>query len=194
MTALPEHAEHPRRKRWTRDDVWKIAEAGLIEPQRFELIDGVLIEKMPQARRHANSLTLMALWLSKVFGELRVEQRVSIDVRPEANRINEPEPDAIVTRGMLADYRESHPGPEDILLAVEISDSTLSFDRGAKAALYAQAGIPDYWVFDTNGRRLIVHRQPEGGRYTEVIAYFEGESVAPLAAPGHAMPVSNLIL
>jgi Uma2 family endonuclease len=68
-------------------------------------------------------------------------------------------------------------------LIVEIADSTLGFDLKVKGALYARAGVPEYWVLDVAGRRLLVHRNPQSGRYTDVAAYSEQESVSPLAAP-----------
>ncbi len=84
-----------------------------------------------------------------------------------------------------------NPQPSDVRLVVEISDSTLGFDLKVKAPLYARAGIPEYWVVDIAGKRVIVHRDPSGGAYTSVEAYSEQESVQPLAAPGHAFPVSS---
>lgn len=82
------------------------------------------------------------------------------------------------------EFQTANPQPGEIRLVVEISSTSLAFDLTRKADLYARAGIADYWVLDLAGRRLIVHRQPEGGRYTQVIAYSEHEAVAPLAAPG----------
>jgi Uma2 family endonuclease len=84
------------------------------------------------------------------------------------------------------------PQPEELSLIVEVSDTTLRFDLRTKAAVYARAGIADYWVADMNGRRLIVHRQPVQGRYASVVFYDVDESVAPLAAPEHAVAVGSL--
>jgi Uma2 family endonuclease len=77
----------------------------------------------------------------------------------------------------------ANPQPEDVQLLVEISDSTLNYDLSVKAALYARAGIVEYWVLDVNGRRLIVHREPEGDGYLSITVYVEDELVAPLVAP-----------
>ena len=73
---------------------------------------------------------------------------------------------------------------------IEVSDSTLAFDLGPKARLYARAEIPEYWVFDVNGRRLIVHRDPQAGRYSAVTAYAEGESCTALSMPSTPFPVA----
>jgi Uma2 family endonuclease len=73
---------------------------------------------------------------------------------------------------------------------IEVSDSTLAFDLGPKARLYARAGIPEYWVFDIGERRLIVHRDPRAGGYCAVTAYVEGENVTPLALPAASFSVA----
>ena len=85
------------------------------------------------------------------------------------------------------------PRATDVLLVAEVSDTTLAFDLKQKAALYARAEIPEYWVLDVTNRRLIVHRRPQGGAYQEVVAYAESESVALLAAPDSAVVVDTLM-
>src|SRR5215470_17980025 len=115
-----------------------------------------------------------------VFGR-RLNRETPIDVAPDDNPTNEPEPDLIVLKRDLSEFQEN-PRPGDVDLVVEIADTTLGFDRGIKARLYARAGIADYWVLDVNGRRMIVHRQPQAGRYLSVLEFNEDERVAPLAA------------
>jgi Uma2 family endonuclease len=82
-----------------------------------------------------------------------------------------------------ATFVSASPQPQDIQLLVEIADSTLTFDLTVKAALYARAGIVEYWVLDVAGRRLICHRGPISGSYSSVMVYNEQESLAPLSAP-----------
>jgi Uma2 family endonuclease len=127
-----------------------------------------------------------------VFGRL-VNRESPIDVAPEDNPTNEPEPDLIVLKRDPAEFRDN-PRSEDVDLVVEVADSTLSFDRGIKARLYARAGIADYWVLDINGRRMIVHRDPRDGRYQSVVAYGIDESISPLAAPGAALRVRDAFI
>jgi Uma2 family endonuclease len=177
----------PSRKRWTRVECASLDAAGLLNQQHLELVNGELIDKMGKHRPHVNALVAMHAWLVRVFGERYVNPEATIDVSPEDNPSNEPEPDLIVlNRDCFKNFRSANPGPEDLLLVVEVSDTTLSFDLKVKAALYARAGIADYWVLDVSGRRLIVHREPLSGKYTSIVAYSEQEEVAPLAAP-HAM-------
>ena len=87
----------------------------------------------------------------------------------------------------------ANPQPDDLRLVVEISDTTLGFDLKTKADLYARAGIVEYWVFDVSGRRLIVHRDPQAGRYRSVEVYAADEAVVPLAAPGHNFRIADVL-
>jgi len=80
----------------------------------------------------------------------------------------------------------------DVLLVVEVSDRTLEFDRTVKAGLYARAGLEEYWIVDVRGRRVLVHREAADGRWQSIVAYGEGESVSPLAAPEAELAVTRL--
>ena len=173
----------PPRKRWTRSECAALEESGILVGQHLELVEGELIDKMGKKRPHGNALTLLVDWLKQVFGPRFVQQEVSIDLAPEDNPTSEPEPDIIVLKRELTHYSAANPGPEDLRLVVEVADTTLHFDLTTKAALYARAGIMEYWALDVNGRRLIVHREPQSGRYSSVVEFSEQESAAPLAAP-----------
>jgi Uma2 family endonuclease len=124
-----------------------------------------------------------------VFGMMHLNPSGPIDVAPEDNPTSEPEPAIAVLAKAGTEYIVGNPPASDVRLVIEISDSTLAFDLGPKARLYARAGIPEYWVFDIGGRRVIVHRNPAAGGYSMVTAYAEGERVAPLAFPAAAFPV-----
>jgi len=173
---------NPPRKRWTRAECAALEASGLWDQQKLELVEGELISKMGKNRPHVIALTLLQGWLVQVFGVRLVNPEAPIDVAPEDNPTNEPEPDIIVLKSDQAQFR-SNPRPEDLQLVVEIADTSLTFDLRTKAALYARAGIPEYWVLDCAGRRLLVHRDPQSGVYASIVAYGEHESVAPLAAP-----------
>ena len=119
----------------------------------------------------------------QTFGLMFVNQEVPIDVAPEDNPTNEPQPDIIVLKQELSHFQAANPRSEDLRLVVEIADTSLNFDSTTKATLYARAGIPEYWVLDLSGLQLFVHREPKSGKYVSVAAYSETESVAPLAVP-----------
>jgi Uma2 family endonuclease len=157
--------------------------SGLWDRERLELVGGELISKMGKKRRHVNALVVVQAWLVRAFGEQFVNPEAPIDVAPEDNPTNEPEPDLVVLAKPSREYQDANPKPGDLRLVVEISDSTLAFDLTTKAQLYARAGIVEYWVVDIAVRRLIVHCDPREGLYRSVIAYAEHEAVAPLAAP-----------
>src|SRR6266699_1568078 len=181
VTDLPAKLDPPR-KLWTRSEYDELYSSGLLNGQRLELIEGELIDKMGKRRPHVNSVALLLGWLVEVFGARLVIQESPIDVAPEDNPSSQPEPDLIVLKRDLSHFTSENPCPQDLQLVVEVADSTLGFDLTRKAALYARAGIVEYWVLDVAGRRIIVHRDPRGGRYASGVAYSANESVAPLAA------------
>jgi Uma2 family endonuclease len=172
----------PPRKRWTRSECTALEASGVWDQQRLELVQGELISKMGKNRPHVNTLTRLQGWLVQIFGLDFVNPEAPIDVAPEDNPTNEPEPDVIVLRKELSYFR-SNPPAEDVLLVVEVADSSLSFDLTVKARLYARAGIPEYWVADVGTRQIYVHRNPGSGKYGSVVIYSEQETVSPLAAP-----------
>jgi Uma2 family endonuclease len=174
---------NPPRKRWTRAECSALEALGLFEQERLELVEGELISKMGKNRPHVNSVTLLAGWLVQIFGLQFVNQEAPIDVAPADNPTNEPVPDAIVLKRELSHFLSANPRPEDLRLVVEVADTSLNFDLTTKAALYARAGIAEYWVLDVSRRRLLVHRDAKASGYASIIAYSEHESVAPLAAP-----------
>lgn len=174
--------QEPPRKRWTRTECAALEESGIWDQQHLELVQGELISKMGKNRPHVNTLTRLYGWLVQVFGPDFVNPEAPIDVAPEDNPTNEPEPDIIVLRKDLSQF-VSNPRPEDVLLVVEVADSSRQFDLTVKAQLYARAGIPEYWVADTTTRRIYVHRDPGSGKYRSVEIYSGEETVSPLNAP-----------
>jgi Uma2 family endonuclease len=183
----------PLRKRWTRSECAVLEEMRLLDQQHLELVDGELISKMGKNRPHVLALALLMDWVQDTFGRRFVHQEAPIDVALEDNPTNEPEPDVIVLKRDRTDFRGASPGPEDLRLVVEVADTSLGFDLTTKARLYARAGIFEYWVLDVAGRRLIVHRNPEAGRYASITAYSETEAVSPLAAPQAELRVADVL-
>lgn len=181
----------PPRKRWTRTECALLETSGLFDQQKLELVEGELINKLSKKRPHTNSLTSLMTWLVQTFGPLFVNQEAPIDVAPEDNPTNEPQPDAIVLKREYPQFVSANPKPEDLYLVVEVADTSLNFDLTTKAALYVRAGIAEYWVLDVPGRRLLVHREPKSGIYASVIAYGEAESIAPLAVPQQRFRVAD---
>lgn len=188
--------QYPPRKRWTRAEYERAEAAGVFDRQHLELIAGELIDKRGKNRPHGASAGLLIAWLMQVFGGRRVNVEVPIDVSPEDNPTNQPEPDVVL---FTREYSESRswtatPQPRDVEPVIEIADASLAFDLTVKASLYARAGVAEYWVLDIIGRRMLVHRQPEAGQYATVRSYSQDESVAPAAAPDSNLAIGSLFL
>lgn len=180
----------PTAVRWTREDCAALDRAGVLN-YRYELVEGV-INRMGQNLGHANIVRLLIGWLVVAFGIDFFFTQTSIDVRTEDNPTNAPEPDGIVLHRPAGDLT-GIPRPSDIRLIIEASDTTLAYDLSVKAALYARAGIAEYWVISLLERRLYVHRHPTRGAYQDIIAYQENELATPLDAPEKAVEVSALL-
>ncbi len=170
------------RKVWTREEAHALVDLGFPNAEKLELINGDLIDRMGKKHPHLLWQHLILTWLQHVFGNERVRLESPTDVSAEDMLRNEPEPDLMVTEKSIREY-DSIPLPSDLLLAIEIADSTLQFDLRVKGALYARAEIREYWVVDVQGKRLIVHRNPQNGSYSSVKTYLANQEVSPLAAP-----------
>lgn len=176
---------------FNRDEYYGLAEHGILGPEeRTELIYGRIIQRMsPMGRPHCVAVSKTAAVLASAFGEgYVVESQMPIQL---GGRL-EPQPDVLALPGTSDDYTDV-PRSSDILLLVEVSDTTLRYDRGAKARLYAASGIPDYWLVHLRARTLEVRRQPENGEYLSLDVYNETEAVAPLAAPNAPVRVTDLL-
>jgi Uma2 family endonuclease len=167
----------PPVRRITVDEYERMIKAGVLEdPGKIELIDGFLVNKMGKSAEHSYA----ALSANEILGarlptgwSARLEQPVRI---PD---YDEPEPDVAVVRGSRLDYRHRIPGPADIAMLVEVSDSSLGGDRTKKLSAYARAGIPVYWIIDMVDGQVDVYSEPSpsGYRSHEVLA------------PGHVLSV-----
>lgn len=193
LEALPPPVTQSPRKRWTRAEIERLEEHHIFEGQRYELIEGELFSLMAMNRPHSVAMTLAADELREIFGRGFVQSQVPIDVSSADNLSSEPQPDVFVLNRHLREIAQGNPGPADIVLIVEVADTSLALDLTTKASLYARAAIADYWVLDINARRLIVFRDPQEGTYKSTIAYQSTESIAPIAKPEAAIAISKLL-
>lgn len=172
MTAVPEESL----VRWTAADVRRMVEAGIVtHPERFELIEGLILEKMSQNEPHALALSLTARALAAVFAGLAdVERGVPLYLTDTS----EPEPDVmVVTPGLRRVVRAG-----DVRLLVEVADTSLRKDQIFKAALYARHDIPEYLILDVVNRRVEIRRRPQGEEWGETTILTEGGEFTPLGA------------
>ena len=189
IQSSPYRLDEPRRMKLTREMCRFLEEGGLLS-ERYELIEGDIISKMGSNRPHARVIILISLWLQSIFGGRFVELQNSVNVPEPDFSTSEPEPDIVVTSEDLV-LMEDAPNPTNVLLLVEVSDSTLNSDKTQKAALYARAGFVEYWIADVNARQIIVHREPTATGYKDIKVYLVNEGIATLARSNVLIEVSE---
>jgi Uma2 family endonuclease len=169
-----------------------MADMGLFEGKRVELIDGEVVVMAAQKNSHVLGVSLASETLLKICGpEFWVRVQAPLDLAEDSD----PEPDVAVVSGHMREYK-AH--PQSAILVVEVADTTLRYDRGKKAALYARAGIQDYWIVNVVDDQLEVCRQPVAdpagvARYASIVTLRKGEQVSPLALPSMAIAVADLL-
>ncbi len=187
-TFTPITAHEPSARPWTRAEYHRLHEQGFFENQRVELVDREIILMSPLGPDHSSTVGLVIEALRQAFGDgywVRGQDALSI------SDDSVPEPDVTVVKGTPRTVRRV---PTTALLVVEVSVSTLAFDLGRKAQVYAAAGVKDYWVVDVAGGRIIVHRNPSRGKYAKPSEHFRGESLSLLALPKRKVKVDDLLL
>jgi Uma2 family endonuclease len=191
MTQLAE----PHTMLWTRELYAAATESGIFGDRRLELIEGEIIEMSPMSSKHGMVIYLVQKVLERVFmdGYLVVAQ-TPLDL----GEASEPQPDIAVYAGSAFDYLDSK--PTQALLVVEVADSSLRYDRGQKASLYAKAGIEDYWIINLKDAALEIYRtpvaaptQPYGYSYKMVSSLKAQDTISPLAAPQVHISVGELL-
>jgi len=179
------------RKLFTADDVIKMAEAGLFgEEERIELIDGEIIEMTPAGDRHVMCVNRATAFFTESFGRNGI---VSIQNAVHLNIYNMPQPDVVVFKPRADFYFPDRPSPKDVLLIVEVSDSTLRRDRRIKLPRFAAAGIPEVWIEDLKHDLILVFRDPDGREYLTQLILRRGDSISPLAFQISTFLVDDLI-
>ena len=158
-------------------------------PEPCELVDGEIVEKVPQSSDHIKAVRRTARCLRHLFGDER-----TFSQSPMALGVyDEPEPDIFISALPDSAYPTGKPTPAETVLVVEISISTLDYDKGKKASRYALAGVADYWVLDVADRKLLVYRNPTGGVYSAPQELSETDTVTPLAKPDAVIAVADLL-
>ena len=171
----------PTRRKLDVDVYHGMAEIGIFgEDDRVELIDGAIIDMAPIGQSHAAAVNGLTRALVMACGSKAI---ASVQNPIRLDRLNEPQPDFAVLRPRADFYAAGdRPGPADVLLLVEVADSSLRYDLTVKLPLYARAGIPELWIVDLKRRALDAFRRPTSGRYAEVATYRPGDRLALAAA------------
>lgn len=178
------------RRRFTLDEYERMIKARILySGERVELLEGDIVCMAALGSRHVACTRRFDRWFTMQLPR-------SADVRCQGPiRLppgSEPEPDIAVVRWRDDDYETRHPDPEDVLLLIEIADSSLARDRGRKISLYAAAGISEVWLADLTKNQLVVHRRPVGARYADVQTIGRDGTIAPLAFPELLLPLAEI--
>ena len=181
---------HGTPRRFTVDEYYKMAEAGILDwGERVELLNGEIIEKSRISPRHAHSVDL----LSRLFiTKLGMRGWISVQNPLRLNGQGEPEPDLLLLRWRDDGYIHVHPTPKDVLLLIEVADSTLVSDRNEKLPMYAQAEIPECWIVNLRDGVVEIYTDPAGEEYLTRQVFEAGESVSPSAFPDVSIPVDRI--
>jgi Uma2 family endonuclease len=182
----------PLKRLFTRDEYYAMAKAGILKPEdRVELIEGEIYRMPPIGNSHAGCVNRLV----RLFSVLTAADRAVLSPQNPVNLtdISVPQPDITLLRPREDFYGDGHPTPEDVLLLVEVADSSIGFDRHTKIPLYARCGILEAWLVDINKKVLEVHRNPTPTGYRKTQRFRPGDRVAPLAFPDFEIAVESIL-
>ena len=184
-------AAGPARRRFTVAEYYAMAEAGVLAyDERVELLDGDVIAMPPINEWHASRVGRFTNTLPPQFQGQAI---VWVQNPVRLGDGSEPEPDVMLLRWRDDFYEGGHPGPADVLLLIEVSDTTVDYDRNEKLSAYAAAGIPEVWIASRQDRRIESYADPDGDEYATVRHYGAGERIAPRAFPDVMLDVDRII-
>ncbi|MEZ4995764.1 MAG: Uma2 family endonuclease [Saprospiraceae bacterium] len=180
----------PKKRLTDVQEYHRMFEVGILtEADRLELINGEILEMSPIGNRHAATVDRIGNYLAYHLYQkaiVRVQNPIITD------SLSEPEPDITILRLREDYYRDQHPGAEDVLLLIEVADSSINYDREIKLPLYARAGIPVYWIVDIEEERVEVYTMPAGERYT-TCSFLQGEDRLAIPGLGLVFGVEDLL-
>lgn len=180
-----------KRRRFTTDEFQEMVKVGILpEEHGWEVIDGYLVDKTSIGTKHASVVKRLNRILNRRFGENLL---VSVQDPIHLNKYNEPEPDIALLVWRDDEYQAQHPMPDDILAVIEVSDSTLKYDREIKKNLYAEAGIVEFWLIDISGNTIEVYSQPRNGMYRNVQIFGKDETVNSVTIEKLALEVNEIL-
>jgi Uma2 family endonuclease len=178
------------RRLFTVEEFHQIAEGGIFrEDDRLELVDGEIVEMTPVGRQHAACVKRVNEWC---VTRVQASAIVSVQDPIVLNDRTELYPDLALLARRDDFYSDSHPGPADVLLVIEVADTTGRYDRGV-VPRYARAGIAEVWVVDLPARAIDVYRQPSGDAYRDTIRAVPGDVLEIPCTPGHRIGVDEIL-
>jgi Uma2 family endonuclease len=179
------------RHRLTVDQYYRMAETGVLAADaRVELIEGEIVDMAPIGSRHGSTVKRLVQLLTEAVGKQAI---VSVQDPVRLGLRSEPQPDLMLLAPREDFYASAHPTAADVLLLVEVSDTTARYDRGIKLQLYARHGVPEVWIVDLDNRVLRTFRGPKDDTYTEVMETAHPGLLSPQALPGVHIDASKLL-
>ena len=179
------------RRRFTADEYHRMGQVGILgEDDRLELLEGEIVEMAPIGSRHQATVDRLNRLFSERAADLAVI-RVQGPVRLAED--SEPQPDLTLLLRRTDFYASAHPGPGDVLLLVEVSDTTLEYDRELKMPLYARHGVPEVWLVDLEAQVVEVYRNPSADGYREVLQVERGQGLSPESLPDLKLVVEEIL-
>jgi Uma2 family endonuclease len=177
--------------RFTVSDYYRMGEAGVFPPgSRVELLEGEIIDMMPVGPFHSGVVNR----LNDFFAANHQGRWLVTNQNPvRLSRHSEPQPDIVLVRRDPDFYSGRHPQPDDVLLLIEVSETSLDYDRGDKLAAYGKAGIGEYWVVNLPERCLEVYREPHFTGYSSVTVLKPGDTASPAAFPDASIDLAALL-
>ena len=191
LASAPPDVSAPARRRFTVAEYYAMADAGILsENDRVELLDGDLIIMPPIGNWHGGSVKLFANTFPPA---LQGRAIIAVQDPVQLDEHSEPQPDFMLLQWRDDFYRNGHPGPADVLLLIEVADSSVEFDRTVKLVAYARAGIPEVWIVARPERRIEAYTEPAGNEYAAVRYFGPGETVFPQAFPDIALEANRVL-
>jgi Uma2 family endonuclease len=176
---------------FTVEDYHRMVDAGILsEDDRVELIHGEVLAMSPIGPRHSAAVLRATQYLVRSAGDRAI---VGVQGSVRLDQYDEPQPDLYLLRPKNDFYASGHAGPSDILLIIEVADSSLRFDQTIKRDLYAETGVPEYWISDIENECVITHTDLREGKYMEVHQFSRGSTLTPRLLQECRIPVDVLL-
>lgn len=183
-------AQEPKPHKITVAEYFRMGEIGVLEPEaKVELVEGEIIDMAPIGSPHASRVKRLLHLFASAIGDRAI---LSAQDPVILGDLSAPEPDLALLRPRLDFYAQQHPSSEDVLLVIEVADSSLRYDRERKIPLYARFAVPEVWLVDVNGRHLDVYRQPDEGLYTQQSRVDDLSKVGVSRLPGLELDLRRL--
>ncbi|MEA5498110.1 Uma2 family endonuclease [Limnoraphis robusta] len=175
--------------KWSLEDYHQMIKTGLLDDRPVELLSGEIVQMSPEGEPHAFFSSEAGHYLTRVLGDRALIRHAKPITLPNQS---EPEPDIAIVEPLGREYLTHHPYPENIFWVIEYANTSLEKDSTVKYHIYAEAGIPEYWLVNLQTGELIVYRQPSGREYGTKMTLKEG-NISPVAFPDVTIPVEAMI-